>query len=1733
MVTTGSLSSWSHYALSFISASSGVTSRLYVNGSLNEKKTLGTAGVNEIGGLINGYIGALQASPSGSSAAQYAGKLNASLDDFRFWKTRRTSQQIYNNYYTHVGGGTNTDDANTDLGLYYKFNEGVVNNSTFDSIVLDYSGRIANGSWTGYAVGARNTGSAFVSSSLFSSEPLDPIIRSTHPDVVSLLSNLQTSGSEWDDQNTSLLYHRVPSWIREEDEDDNKNVKYLFQIIGSYFDTLYSQITELPKLKDKKFYEDEYKPLPFAERLLKEKGFDTTDLFLNSNLFEFYNNRDTNKITYEKEISNIKNSIYTNIYNNLEQIYKSKGTETSIRNMLRCFGVDDEIIKLNVYTEKGTHYFNDKYRLTALNKNYVNFNSTNNFSATIFQTSSTNNNFSFITGSKSGLKENYSAFTAEANFIIPHKIKQHETGYFETNFISSSIFGMHEAAADINQYTWEAASSEIANFQVYLVRDQIGSDKAKFVLTNRDSSISLESDFIRDIYDNQNWNVAVRVKPSAYPIIGNVVTSSNPTYIIDFYGVNHAYGTIDSEFHLSANLNYTSGSAFLTRPKRLYAGAHRTNFTGSVLENSDLKIGSVRFYLDYAENNVIREHNLDVTNYGLNNVTNATTMFDNGSTNKLTPKFDAASLVWDFATVTGSDSGGNFTIDDFTSGSTTIATTYPEYITKAYHKGRGFGFKASDTAFIKSELVSINKKQLPEIAYTSENITIEDDETKFLTKDDDVSDNYYSLEKSMYQVVSEEMLNMFSSVSEFSSLMGKAVDRYRMQYKNLDFVRQMFFDKVEQDLDFDTFVEYFKWIDGSISYFVSQLFPISSRHSKDISDVVESHILERNKYQSKFPLLTRHPSTEGQIKGSSELRYNWKTGHAPVDNTKENENCVWQKLRKERTDIAERETLRKAIIAETSASSNVLAQADGTTYNGSTFALRRLARPYKISQQLEPPLHGGVNYAPKKNRDLIYHLAQRHGDKGHLGQPLNVVAAGLGTGSNAGIVDQQKCDDALPPSVKKRVHLDVYAGRYSSFGYVPGARSDSDDYFYRLSELELPINIISQSVNSGYNTEVVTGFNSGSIVTNIHSDTVSPTNHIPMQGPFTQTWVGGHQHRHAPVNRFDTSLRDDDTGLAPPNNLDNKYTRPEAWMIKVGDYVHNDGAIGIVGPDYGGPYPDPARKVAVFYREERAKRPVNVKNIQHTTASRNLGNYKENYEIISAGGKSQNNLYLRKNPDQSNYLARYISNKLPETTNPVSLLGISPLVAGNIFGTHNNNRQPDAPNFNAGQCIRLVDTVMSDSSFSGFTVGNGWTFSTWLKVDSGELNGVGVKELLDADDASSDPSINIVWNGSATTLSVISYFSDGTYAQKDFTLDIDDGQWRHVIITFSGQTTVLGPSKSIQNLKIYVNGAEIAGGSITSSTFSSSKTASDLRGVAEIEINDDTDLIASYDDIAIFDSVLTAAEALELYNNNEPYDVLNHSKNANLVSYYPINSSSDTISPPNIVDYKGNNNLSITTPSDASLISDRFGQINVVTQVITSSVTNTVISSRFSAPGGIDTSPAYLDVYSREYSVHNALPFRNLSVRGSGSGESGTIRVNSHANRREGLRTLLSRHSGKFGIDSQHGSVRSEDYASEASFHKVHRNVGRRPTDTSTIPVPVFNEDHNNAHVSSLLPRSEFQYSWVTSSLGSNYSYKSGKQRIYGYTPTGGILSSSVAIGGESGFVAAINFPTASEIFGE
>ena len=1402
-ITTSTLGSWNHYGISFISASTGITSRFYKNGFEEHTTTTGTA-FGEINGRIDGYIGALQTSPSGSSAIPYSGKLSASVDEFRFWKTRRTSNEIELNWFCNVDGGANSDDetSNNDLGVYYRFNEGIVGQASVDKTVLDYSGRLANGHWQGYSLSSqRNTGSAFVSSSHNLTEAGDPIIYETHPSVSSLYTTMASSGSLYDNQQGNSLFNTLPQWVQDEDVQSDSNLKFVTQILSSYLDTLHSQITALSNLKNKKYIQDGNKPIPFAESLLTDKGFITKDIFVDPQIVELFANKDNKAISYEKDLNEIKNLIYTNIYNNLEKIYKSKGTESSIRNLIRCFGVDDEIVKLNVYTDGGTHYFSDKAKGTSVKKKYINFDDPEYFSSTLYQTSSATNSLTFISGSVSSNNGSRNALTLEADIVVPYKREVSEMGFYNTPFLSSSIFGFHEAIEGApSNYTW--ATSTTASLSVYLVRDERESKRAKFVVQSQDNTVSLTSNYVENIYDNTHWNLALRIKPDTYPYAGNV-TNTTPNYTIEFYAVNYNFGEIENEIALSKSISNISGSAFLSNPKRIYAGAHRTNFTGSVLQSSDMQVGSVRSWLDYLENDTIKQHNLDPMNYGNKETHRGSNIFT--INNKQIPTQELSILNWDFDTVTGSNSSGQFIVDDITSGSTDTIYGWIDNVIRREYRGRGDNFGTSKTSFIENEFLYAQRKELPEISFTNDNIYIKGDRDKFFIKDEDTSDNFYMVEKSLNQVVSEEMLNLFSTIQEFSNLIARPVDRYRHNYKRLENVRQYFFDRIESDTDPEKFINYYRWIDASISKMIMQLVPATVNFGEGVFDVIESHILERNKYQRRPGLLDTIESTEGSLRGIEELTYNWKTGHA---STKENSNCLWQKQRKERTDIPDRDRLRKVLENDNNASAPNLATETKVVYQGSTYAIRKLSTPYKFSAGFNNSIHGGVNYNQQKNRDFYRTTIGVHGPMSTVGAPRNVI--GIGIGKTDGINDRQKCDDVVDPNDKYYYDATVQVGRFTADAQGLLPHDDSSSYGYRIKASNWwPFNLKSGSVSTGYNQLISNSYTQNPlVVVNLHSDTVDITNEIPMQGPFTQAHIGGHQGRHVNLNKHDTTLVTEGGGQ-PVNNIDDKYTRPEAYRLLVGDNPFNtftpDGALGITGPDYGLPYPNTTREWAIYYREERAKRPINIKNIQTTTGSTVHGNYTKTYEVLSTFGSQK--LYFRR--QEGNLLPVKISQGLPATTNPITLIGQEPYVSGNIFGGGAySNRAPD--------------------------------------VDA-----------------------------------------------------------NRVVQKIPNPTNIFSPS---------------------------------------------------------------------------------------------------------------------------------------------------VIQNRFSAPGGPEVmSPGYRDVATGEYSVYNAITYRNLAVRGSGSGEAGTIRVNSHANRREGLRTLQTRHCGKFGIDSQHATVSENNYNTEASFHKQHRNTLITPRLTSNL----------------------------------------------------------------------------------
>lgn len=1770
---------WHHYAVTIQSASqSSLKIELYIDGDLDYVTGSNRNYITEIPIKSNGLvanIGALVTSSLENESTRLGdGKLSASIDDFRFWKVARTSEQIHNTWNIPIGGGTNKHDSNKDLGAYFKFNEGVTATASTDSVVLDYSGRIANGVWTGYASGSRRTTSAFVESGKVAREFKDPIIYSYHPDVTASIRQYRASGSLADRSKTSMFYNLFPAWMQETDTENGKQLKYLSQIIGSYFDTLWHQIQYLNRLKDKEYVTGSSKPLPFAKKLLESRGFMMPDLFIDASLSETFLKKNESHV-FEKDLSEIKNTIYQNIYNNLDCIYKSKGAEKSFRNFFRSVGINSELVKLKMYADDSTYVLRENLRNVSYEKNFINFNTENNMTATVFQTSSSlGKENSFIHSSSAEFNR---AFTLETEVVLPLKESVSSDNHVTTNFLTSSIVGFTKADADPDVFAFISGSRDI---HIIVARDkydgelqQGGLQTVRFGISSSHNSVGVQyGPRVKSQYNDNKWNLALSFKDEKYPygsfIAGNSVTPEN--YIVTLYGVETEGTIIKNSFSFDFR---TDQSQFVTDRKRVYAGAYRTAFTGTVIHQSDVKLGNVRYWRSFLPTSSVIQHAFDPESYGTMNLYRPDILLNNSAS---VPVAETLVLHWGFNTLTGSDSEGKIRIPDLSSGSYTdssLSSSFGQDITrmlKSMHIGKGYGFLASSTSSISKEYLYAAKKSQPDDLYSSDLVTIQNESSENFFTDEDVSDNFYSFEKSLYGTISQEMLNMFSNVKDFANLIGQPNQKYHSEYHKLNQLKNIFFEDVENDPDIEKFTRFYKWIDDSISKAIEQLIPASARFSNSINNMVESHVLERNKYVHKVGLLTRRESTEGSIKGVSELLYDWESGHAPVIGQNQRLNCLWWSDRADTTETGRHSssinTIRDVINNHSLQSSGLSRRKnDGTAYYGSTYAIRKLSKPYNFEAVQKKTLHGGINYGQKVNKFLFLDAVSIFGTQDSV--PNNVITVGVGNGVT-GISNKQLCDIKLKETDKIKFGIEAENGKYTN------------DYLKNIKgNLYFPFNFVSGTVHNGYNSETKRNYRSDVVITNLHSDIVDISNDVPMQGPFTETHVGGHQSRHVAVNKHDTNkllkvyslttsgqpavgqisitgsaisfgdiitiedadgtsivakhqnyfdllnnfwssaveLKDiienklditvslttagsnnqldltmleigtagnsvpilvsgstsgsikkinfhsgvDATGSWVNKNLDEVSSRPEAFAIVMKEHPvinETDGAFGVVGADYGSNYPNYDRPRATRYRDEHAKRPLNIRNILFDSSSTSVGNYRKGYEIVTLQRADQKRWY-RDARDANLHLPSHFITDLPDTSNYLTLVSQAPWNNGNYFGS-GSNRTPD-------KTSEIVDDKSIGASFTA--------------------------------------TFNVTGNSNPVTYTVGYLRID-----RNLTSPYDVYSFKFATGVTNGNTTVNTPGPGV-------------GSQITIDVLTVANNWDATKGNFMDAVNNSSIFTAVTDDV-------TASAPITISEANSLGATANGGTISTTSAMFAAFGQTFSGGVTDIVKLSANDSV-ITIPR-TDLTSSTYEIVN-----------------RFSAPGGPEINTiGYLDVVANSFSVYNSMPFRNLTVLHD-SGEENKIRVVDHLNKRRGLRSLLAVHQGRGGLDSEFLTVlTASNYGISGSYVKQHRNTFKVPQYSGESVIT--GSRHDNGYLSSILPRSEFQYSWINKStkgfrnvftgsvLHLSSSSAVARQRIIGFAPESGIVSVRASASQGAGTVLyedypieAIFFPSGSKIF--
>jgi len=193
---------------------------------------------------------------------------------------------------------------------------------------------------------------------------------------------------------------------------------------------------------------------------------------------------------------------------------------------------------------------------------------------------------------------------------------------------------------------------------------------------------------------------------------------------------------------------------------------------------------------------------------------------------------------WNFDIVSGSDGDGKFIVPD-------VSNQY---------SGSGIDFVSDSHEFVLKEEIKTNKNSKIDSLESIDSIQTADEFDENRRIFHNPSSVQLQLENSMYQTVSDEMLNMFSTISAYAFRFAESADRYRDQYDNLNVSKAEFFSKVLNNPDLEKYLEFYKWIDSSLGDLLNRLTPESSNNSRGLKNTVESHILERNKFKHKIPL---------------------------------------------------------------------------------------------------------------------------------------------------------------------------------------------------------------------------------------------------------------------------------------------------------------------------------------------------------------------------------------------------------------------------------------------------------------------------------------------------------------------------------------------------------------------------------------------------------------------------------------------------------------------------------------------------------------------------------------------------------------------------------------------------------------------------------------------------------------------------------------------------------------
>lgn len=805
---------------------------------------------------------------------------SGSIDEFRYWKMAKSPFEIEKFKTKNVF-------QSDELALYYKFNEPTGSlsgdeTSTINRVVLDSSGKSMHGyiNASGFSFDLRSTGSIEVP---LANERtlLNPVLFPAYTEVSDFNTELLLSASGYDAGNPNIITKLIPNhYLQEgqaqeglESEDGSIKDSYtgnaepgsgkigstqlllaLLYSTAKFFDELKLMIDAF---KDSNYVcYDQFDTAPdnFLPMVLKEYGFNVPNLFSDS-AFDQYNDAENITAGYgisKNPLKDVQNQLLRRLLSSITSIVQSKGTLHSIKSFFRTIGVNpDASIRIKEYggpTQRTLDTIRDNKFVVASSLDFVSGGLVQSpfLSASRIEKGSPEavgpfvhkpgTGFHGVSSNRSDGLLTSGSWTFESWYRWPHSTHAHTT---QSLVRFSTIDSTSQNNLQMNLLLLSGANS--GTLRLYARSDGYS--------TAPTTTLSLDGPFFNgspwhftvgrsrnDITGSVSSSYVLRAIQTDYGDVRNLfTTASRYQELVSSSSWQKLLTSNASGSRFSIGYDPTASSATLyLNDTGIDAEARETNFNGQILQT--------RFWSKLLTEQESLEHALSLKSNGvLDPKTNYNFVTaQSGAWQRL--RLDA---TFDQETKT-TDSSGDIQFFDYSQSNRHLTgTSFPvskQVINPVLWNDGAISAQideavTSNKTRIRSFLDEKNVEQ--EVGsklgplYSLDPTLQPTDDTRF------------SIEFSLVDALNQDIVNIFATLDALDNALGDPTNSFDDGYKGIDDLRNIYFERLTDNLNFKSFFEFFRWFDTSIGTFVDQLLPKKTKYL-GTNFVVESHMLERH-----------------------------------------------------------------------------------------------------------------------------------------------------------------------------------------------------------------------------------------------------------------------------------------------------------------------------------------------------------------------------------------------------------------------------------------------------------------------------------------------------------------------------------------------------------------------------------------------------------------------------------------------------------------------------------------------------------------------------------------------------------------------------------------------------------------------------------------------------------------------------------------------------------------------